>query len=110
MIDDDRQSEYCIGAIHDELGYQKIREALSTQYNLGSREPDIQVVAVDVEGDRTLTLHYTQHHRVPLGKTTPEVLKHLYRIWKFPVMLKAVNDQNEVTAEYRCPPQETPKT
>lgn len=103
LLDDDKQPEYSIGAIHNESGYQKIREALSLQYNLGHREPDIQVFSVDVEGDRALTLHYTQHHRIPLGKTTLEVLKHLHRLWKFPVILKTVNEQNDVTSEYRCP-------
>lgn len=106
LVDDDRQPEYYIGAIHNESGYQKVREALSAQYNLGNLEPDIQVVSVNVEGDRSLTLHYTQQHRVPLGKTTQDVLKHLYRLWQFPVILKAMNEKNEVIEEYRCPPSE----
>jgi len=106
IIDDDRHAEYSIGAIHNELGYQQIRDVLSSQYNLGNQEPDIQVFSVNLEGDRALTLHYTQRNRIPLGKTTADVLKHLHVLWKFPVILKAVNEAGETTAEFQCPPVE----
>ena len=85
-MDDDRYLDYSIGAIHDEDGYQKIRETLSAQNNLGNLEPDIQVYSVDIKGDRTLTLHYTERDRIPLGKNTEEVLKHVYALWKYPVI------------------------
>jgi len=103
IIDDDQHPELLVDAIHNEQGYQQIREALSRQYNLGNLELDIQVFSVDVEGDRALTLHYTQQNRVPLAKTTDEVLKHLHTLWKFPVILKAIDTQGQVTAEYHCP-------
>lgn len=107
IIDDDRQSQYSIGAIHNESGYQKIRDVLSGQYNLGNQEPDIQVFSVDLEGDRGLILHYTQRNRIPLGKTTMEVLKHLYSLWKFPITLKVIDDNGDVVAEHQCPSKET---
>lgn len=105
IIDDDQHPDIMVGSIHNEQGYQLIREALSKQYNLGHAELDIQVYSVDIEGDRSLTLHYTQQNRIPLGKSTLEVLKHLHHLWKFPVILKAVDQAGEVTAEYHCPPQ-----
>ncbi|KTC73911.1 SpoVR family protein [Legionella birminghamensis] len=104
IVDDDRQPDLLVGAIHDEQGYQLIREALSRQYNLGFLEPDIQVYSVDVEGNRSLTLRYMQQNRSPLGENTQEVLKHLYTLWKFPVLLQTVDIQGEVIAEYHCPP------
>lgn len=105
ILDDDRQSELFVGAIHNEQGYKAIREALSKQYNLGVLEPDIQVFSVDVESDRQLTLHYTQQNRVPLAaQSTLEVLKHLYSLWKFPVCLQVVDLDNTVITEYHCPP------
>lgn len=107
VVDDDRHPEMVIDAIHNEPGYQKIREALSKQYNLGNVDLDIQVFSVDMEGDRSLTLHYTQHHRIPLGKTTNEMLKHVHSLWKFPVILKAVDMSGQTTAEYHCPPVES---
>ncbi|KTC76908.1 SpoVR family protein [Legionella brunensis] len=103
VVDDDRQPDLFVGAIHNEQGYQTIREALSRQYNLGYLEPDIQIYSVDVEGDRSLTLRYTQQNRVPLGESTNEVLKHLYTLWKFPVAIHAVDPTGQITAEYHCP-------
>lgn len=104
VVDDDRNPDLMINAIHDEQGYQTIREALSRQYNLGYLEPDIQVFSVDVEGNRALTLQYTQQNRIPLGENTNEVLRHLHTLWKFPVTLQAVDSQGQITAEYHCPP------
>lgn len=103
IVDDDRQPDLMVEAIHNEQGYQRIRDALSRQYNLGFLEPDIQAYSVDVEGSRSLTLRYMEHHRRPLAENTQEVLKHLYSLWKFPIVLQAINTEGEVTAEYHCP-------
>jgi len=111
IVDDDHQPELLVKAIHDEGGYETIREALSKQYNLGYLEPDIQVYSVDLKGDRSLTLHYMQNNRIPLGDTTPEVMKHLHYLWKFPVMLKTVDQQGNIISEEQCPPKVSyPKT
>ena len=103
LVDDDLRPELVVGAIHNEQGYQSVRDALSRQYNLGNLELDIQVVSVDMDGSRALTLHYTQQDRVPLSGTTHEVLKHLHTLWQFPVVLKAIDAQGQVTAQYHCP-------
>ena len=63
-------------AIHDEMGYRRIRETLAAQYNLANLEPNIQVFNVDVRGDRSLTLQYVPHNRIPLDNSYEEVLKH----------------------------------
>jgi spore cortex formation protein SpoVR/YcgB (stage V sporulation) len=104
LVDDDTTPELHVQAIHDELGYQHIREALSKQYNLSYLDPDIQIYSVDLEGDRSLTLRHQQHNRVPLGTTTGAVLKHLHALWQFPVRLHTIDTENKVTAEYTCPP------
>jgi spore cortex formation protein SpoVR/YcgB (stage V sporulation) len=103
VVDDDRSPELYVHAIHDDLGYRKIREALSKQYNLGSLEPDIQVYSVDLQGDRSLTLRYNQQNRIPLANTTNDVLKHLYSLWKFPVVLQAIDTEEKLTAQFQCP-------
>ena len=109
IVDDDTNPELVISAIHNEPGYQKIRDALSKQYNLSYAEPDIQVYSVNLEGDRSLTLRYTQQNRVPLGHTTADVLKHLYSLWKFPIVLQVMDEKGSVTAEYMCPQGSVPK-
>ena len=107
VVDDD-QEDYCeISAIHDRAGYERVRAELSSQYNLGDREPNIQITKVDVTGDRSMTLTHTQFDRKPLDQATSEVLKHLHLLWGFPVHLESV-DGNEVTERVSCPPE--PKT
>jgi len=107
LVDDDQHPEFVIGAIHNEQGYRAVRSALSKQYNLANLTLDIQVVSVDIEGSRALTLHYTQLDRVPLSNSTHEVLKHLHTLWQFPVVLKAIDATGQVTAEYHCPSRPT---
>jgi stage V sporulation protein R len=52
VLDDDERDMLEIPAIHDEQGYRKLRQALVDQYNLGTREPNIQVWNVNHRGDR----------------------------------------------------------
>jgi spore cortex formation protein SpoVR/YcgB (stage V sporulation) len=88
VLDDDKQDDIEVKAIHNDAGYRQIRELLAAQYNLGNREPNIQVYNVDVRGDRSLTLHHTRFDRKPLDKAnTKEVLKHIRRLWGFDVHL-----------------------
>jgi len=102
VVDDDEQSELEITAIHDSSGYRRVRELLASQYNLSDRDPNIQIVAADVRGDRSLTLRHTQHQRRTLDAGTNEVLKHVHRLWGFPVHLETfANDQ--VIAKTTCP-------
>lgn len=109
VLDDDNNSEIEIAAIHDEEGYRKVREQLAGQYNLGNREPNIQVVDIDMRGDRAMYLQHTQHNRRPLDTNTDEVLKHLHRLWGFDVHLNSVQDGN-ITATFHCPPKEDEST
>ncbi len=90
VLDDDREAEIHIAAIHDDPGYREIRRLLSAQYDLGEREPDLQVVRVDVKGDRSLTMAHRQHRRRPLGTSTKDVMRHLHRLWGFPVHIDVV--------------------
>lgn len=110
VVDDDKHPELMVNAIHDETGYRTIRESLSRQYNLGYLEPDIQVLSVDIEGNRSLTLRHTQNNRVPLAENTFEVMKHLHTLWKFPVILQTVDTTGQVVSQYHCPPLPSAKT
>jgi stage V sporulation protein R len=102
-IHDNEQNDYVeISAIHDEVGYRKIREKLSAQYNLSNLEPNIQVYDVDMRGDRSLTLRYVPHNKIPLGKSKHEVLKHLHRLWGFDVKLEQADDNGEVITLASC--------
>ncbi len=89
VLDDDSREKLKIDAIHDESGYRALRQLLSTQYDLGSREPDIQVWNVDLHGDRSLTLRHFVRERRPLaGSSCEAVLGHLAHLWGFAVRLE----------------------
>lgn len=103
IMDDDMENEYQITAIHDDNGYQYVREQLARQYNLSYREPNIQVWNVDIRGDRSLTLRHIPVDRVPLGEDTDDVLKHVHRLWGFDIHLESVIDK-KVVDDYHCPP------
>ena len=73
-----------------------MREILAEQYNLGSREPNIQVWNVDLRGDRSLTLRHQEYRRRPLGGTLDEVMKHMARLWGFTVRLETQHEDGSV--------------
>lgn len=107
LVDDDQEAKMEIAAIHNETGYKEIRELLAGQYNLGNREPNIQVHSVDVRGDRSLTLHHSMHDRRPMGGDSEEVLKHIHRLWGFDIHLHSIQEVNKkktTIKSYHCPP------
>ncbi|GMV54261.1 MAG: hypothetical protein AMXMBFR6_00660 [Betaproteobacteria bacterium] len=102
VLDDDSNPKLHVSAIHDESGYRTIRQKLSDQYNLGSREPNIQVWNVDVRTDRALTLRHRAYQRRPLSNDSGEVVKHLSRLWGFTVRLETLHEDGEVSLDYEC--------
>lgn len=105
ILDDDQNPTIDVTAIHDDSGYRAVREALSAQYNLGNREPNIQIYEVDVRGDRSLTLQHQQFNRQPLDKSSQEVLKHIHRLWGFDIHLHSVCD-DKIVQSFHCPEKE----
>ncbi|MFC3284649.1 SpoVR family protein [Litchfieldella rifensis] len=102
VVDDDQDEMLTVSAIHNERGYQRIREELSTQYALSVREPNIQIYSADIRGDRSLTLRHVQDRRRPLAKSVYPVMRHLYQLWGFPVKLESIQD-DEVVRRYQWP-------
>ena len=103
VLDDETQDELEVTAIHDEAGYRRLRLALSDQYNLGSREPNIQVWNVAHRKDRSLTLRHTPYNRRPLHDNFQEVLRHLHQLWGFAVRLETVDEYGKVELVGECP-------
>ena len=102
VLDDESKSYLEVDAIHNDTGYKEVREALAAQYNLGNREPNIQVYNVDTRGDRTLTLRHYEHQSRPLDKNTLELLKHIHRLWQFDVTIETCQG-SKVVQSYHCP-------
>ncbi len=102
VLDDDREESLEITAIHEEAGFRHLRQSLADQYNLGSREPNIQVYNVNRRGDRSLTLRHYQYSRRPLGPTNDEMLKHIRRLWGFKVRLESVDAHGQAQLVGEC--------
>lgn len=100
LHDDAEQRDLEVSAIHNDAGYQRVRQLLSQQYDLGTREPGIQVWSVNLRGDRSLVLRHTQYQGRPLGESTMEVLRHVARLWGFGVQLESVNAQGAVVHDW----------
>ncbi len=92
-VHDDANLDYLeVSAIHDEAGYQAIRESLAANYNIGNLEPNIQVYSVNVRGDRSITLRHDMHNDRPLAREdAEEVVRHLQTLWGFDVILESVS-------------------
>ena len=88
VYDDSEETHVEISAIHNQGGFRRLREMLAGQYDLGMHEPNIQVVAADLEGDRMITLRHGTHAGRTLDpKTRDEVLWHVHRLWGHKVKL-----------------------
>jgi spore cortex formation protein SpoVR/YcgB (stage V sporulation) len=106
VVDEEDADELEVKAIHDERGYRNIRRALSKHYDVAYRDPEIQIVDVDLAGDRKLILQ----HRVLNGVLLEEgdaqkVLQHVADLWGYDVKLVEFDEtQNRALAEHDCTP------
>jgi stage V sporulation protein R len=104
LRDDHDEEEMEVAAIHDERGYREVRRALARQYDMGRRDPDIQVIDVDLNGDRRLELRHTVLDGVTLEeKDADRVLQHLADLWGYEVRLVESDDES-VYAEHKAEP------
>src|SRR3546814_4988059 len=81
-----------VDAIHNERGYREIRRSLARQYDVGWTEPDIQVVDVDMAGDRHLKLEHAVTNGILLAQSDAEqVVQHLANLWGYGTVLSEVD-------------------
>jgi spore cortex formation protein SpoVR/YcgB (stage V sporulation) len=91
---------YKVAAIHDERGYRNVRRALARQYDPGAQDPNIQVTAADLAGDRRLLLTHQMNRDVPLAEADAKaVLAYVSSLWGFGVELRGVD---QADAERYC--------
>lgn len=91
VLDDHKNNFLKISSIHDDSGYRHIRDALSSQYRLSDNEPDIQIVSVDIKGDRSMKLQYLKQQERPLNDHSYAVMRHIERLWGFDAHLNIVS-------------------
>jgi stage V sporulation protein R len=98
VADHETETELFIDAIHDDNGYRRVRKLLSEQYKRENSVPDIQVVRYERDGDRSLTLrHFRARNRPLMTEEAREVMKHLGRLWGFPVRLESMGADGSVS-------------
>jgi spore cortex formation protein SpoVR/YcgB (stage V sporulation) len=77
-----------VAAIHNERGYREVRKALARNYDIAHLEPDIQIVDVDLAGDRRLILqHYVENGMMLDEVEAIRVLRHIANLWGYEVRL-----------------------
>jgi len=94
-----------VDAIHDERGYRRIRRELARQYDVGLIDANIEVVDVDLAGDRRLMLRHSVLKGAQLNEADAKrVLQHLADLWSYDVSLVEVDDKGVVLKEYVVKP------
>ncbi len=95
-LHDDSQSDLIVKAIHNERGYQTVRTKLADQFDVVQNEPEIEVIDVDLDGDRKLILQHKVYSGILTDeKDTTMVLQHLAELWGYEVVLAEVAAQSD---------------
>lgn len=85
---------YNVASIHNERGYQQIRSALAQKYDIGASHVDIQVVDVDLLGQRHLRLQHKVNDGIVLDDGSCEAtLRHIHALWGYDVSLEGIDGQ-----------------
>jgi len=94
-----------VDAIHDERGYRRVRRELSRQYDVGFIDPNIEIVDVDLAGDRRLLLRHAVVNGALLQERDAKlVLDHLAALWSYDVSLLEVDSFGTVLKEHVASP------
>lgn len=94
LRDNSDDPHYRVAAIHNEQGYQRVRRQLASQYDFPALDPDIQIVDVDLAGDRRLILEHKVMNGILLDEREGKaVLQHVANLWGYDVLLRE-NDEN----------------
>ncbi|TPI09367.1 SpoVR family protein [Mesorhizobium sp. B4-1-3] len=102
LADGADEPHYEVASIHNERGYAKIRSALAQSYDIGASRPDIQVVDVDLLGDRHLRLQHTVKDGVMLeAESRDATLRHIRNLWGYDVSLAAIDGGTGATLSER---------
>ncbi|MCP5075910.1 MAG: SpoVR family protein [Rhodobacteraceae bacterium] len=88
ITDDAKHPKLVVSQIHNRQGYREIRRILARSYDSAYLDPDVQVMDVDLKGDRELKLCHMVLDGIELDKKNrDEVLKHTKRLWGYEVSL-----------------------
>jgi stage V sporulation protein R len=90
-----------VDAIHNERGYRRVRNELARQYDVGFIDPNIEVIDVDLAGNRRLMLRHSVVKGAQLNETDAKrVLQHLADLWSYDVSLVEADASDKILKEY----------
>ena len=96
LMDDTAESTLLVDAIHDDAGYRAIRRSLAQRYDPGEADADVQVVDVDLAGDRKLMLqHRTKPGQLLAAKDAEATLRQVAALWGYEVRLEEIDVNTE---------------
>lgn len=94
-LDNDSSKDYYqVGATHDDDDVYDMRKILSSQYDLSRAIPQIEIVHVDWNGDRTLSLiHIVHDDKLLEFKEARKTMEYIHHLWGFTVNLEYFDTQ-----------------
>ncbi|MDZ5453297.1 SpoVR family protein [Labrys sp. ZIDIC5] len=102
LSDAANESFYKVASIHNERGYENVRTALAHSYDIGANRSDIQVVDVDLLGDRQLRLQHKVNDGIVLEPNSRDAtLRHIRSLWGYEVSLEGI-DARTGNRIYEC--------
>jgi stage V sporulation protein R len=100
-VHDDREDEekYDVDFIHNEKGYDAVREHLADQYLRESQIPALEVTKVDRK-TRTLYIRYQEYRGRKLGNIE-KMMPHISKLWgSYPAIIE--NSRGDIIARHGC--------
>jgi stage V sporulation protein R len=96
LLDDTADPTLLVDAIHDDAGYRAIRRSLARSYDPAASDADMQVVDVDLAGDRRLMLqHRTRPGQLLAQPDGEQTLRHIAALWGYEVKMQEVDNETE---------------
>ena len=85
-----------VDSIHNDEGYQRVRQLLSEQYNRDNQLPDLQITGYAKDDDRSLKIQHRLHRQRPLSNDANKVMRYLQELWGFDVHLETRYEDGEI--------------
>jgi len=98
LRDDEGLPYFEVTSIHDEDGYRAVRAALARDHECARRDPEIEIVDVNLLGDRELILAHKVHDGQRLDPRSLEsTLRHIRYLWGYGVRLREIEAESGET-------------
>ena len=106
LLDDTSEPTLLVDAIHDEAGYRAIRRSLAESYDPGESDADVQILDVDLAGDRKLILqHRTRPGQLLASRDADATLRYVASLWGYEARLEEIDaDTESVLATHTAKP------